>query len=119
MFVDTGSKLEVYVHVKFCDFYKLESEKPHILCKWRFHIQSASDAKFFFGIFWLKPYLKLEISDLSAWRVLLDNFLCIESTIWGPKGVPIQRAAKTIMLHSCDVENCEDTSATMVEKGEI
>ena len=29
----------------------------------------------------------------------LTIFLCIESTIWGPKGVPIQRAAKTIMLH--------------------
>ena len=23
------------------------------------------------------------------------------------------------MLHSCDLENCEDTSATMVQKGEI
>ena len=45
-------------------------------------------------------------------------FLCIESTIWGQKGVSIQCAANTIMLHSCDVENCEDTSATMVEKGE-
>ena len=27
----------------------------------------------------------------------------------------MKRAAKTIILHSCDVENCEDTSATMVE----
>ena len=40
-------------------------------------------------------------------------FLCIESTIWGPKSVPIKRAAKTIMLHSCDIENCEDTPATI------
>ena len=40
--------------------------------------------------------------------------LCIESTIWWPKGVPIKRAAKTIILHRCDVENCEDTSETMV-----
>ena len=47
MFDDTGSKLEVYVYVKFCDFYKLESEKPHILCKWRLNIQSPSEAKFF------------------------------------------------------------------------
>ena len=31
----------------------------------------------------------------------------------------MKRAAKTIMLHNCDVENCEHTSATMVEKGEI
>ena len=31
----------------------------------------------------------------------------------------IKRAAKTIILHSCDVENCEDTSATIVERGEI
>ena len=30
--------------------------------------------------------------------------LCIESTVWGPKGVSIQCAANTIMLHSCDVE---------------
>ena len=47
MIDDTGSKLEVYVYVKFCDFYKLESEKPHILCKWRLNIQSPSEAKFF------------------------------------------------------------------------
>ena len=26
-------------------------------------------------------------------------------------------SAKTIMLHSCDVENCEDTLATMWRKG--
>ena len=51
MFDDTGSKLEVYVYVKFCDFYKLESEKPHILCKWRLNIQSPSEAKFFFWHF--------------------------------------------------------------------
>ena len=59
MFDDTGSKLEVYVYVKFCDFYKLESEKPHILCKWRLNIQSASDAQFFFGIFWLIAVFKI------------------------------------------------------------
>ena len=45
----------------------------------------------------------------------LINFLCIESTIRWPKSTAIKRAAKTIILHSCDVENCEDTSATMVE----
>ena len=28
------------------------------------------------------------------------------------------RGQNYIMLHSCDVENCEDTSATMVEKAE-
>ena len=44
--------------------------------------------------------------------------LRIESTVWGPKGASIQCVANTIMLHSCDVENCEDTSATMLEKGE-
>ena len=44
--------------------------------------------------------------------------LCIESTICRPKSVPIKRAAKTIMLHSCDEEICEDTSETIVEKGE-
>lgn len=51
MFDDTGSKLEVYVYVKFCDFYKLESEKPHILCKWRLNIQSPSEANIFFLAF--------------------------------------------------------------------
>ena len=29
------------------------------------------------------------------------------------------RAVKTIMLHSRDVENCDDKSATTVEKKEI
>ena len=51
MIDDTGSKLEVYVYVKFCDFYKLESEKPHILCKWRLNIQSPSEANIFFLAF--------------------------------------------------------------------
>ena len=41
--------------------------------------------------------------ELNAHRVLLNQFLCIESTIWRPKGVPSKRAAKTIMLHRCDV----------------
>ena len=40
-------------------------------------------------------------------------------TIWRPKSVPIKRAAKTIMLNRCDVKNCEDTSETIEEKGEI
>ena len=48
-------------------------------------------------------------------RPFLTNFLSIESTIWRQKSVAIKRAAKTIMLRSCNVENCEDTSATMVE----
>ena len=43
----------------------------------------------------------------------------MESTIWQPKSIPIKCVAKTMMLHSFDVENYEDTSATMVEKGEI
>ena len=43
----------------------------------------------------------------------------MESAIWRPKSVPIKRAAKTVMLHSYDVENYEDTSATILEKGEI
>ena len=33
--------------------------------------------------------------------------------------MPLKRAAKTIVLHSCDVGNCEDTSATIMERGEI
>ena len=47
------------------------------------------------------------------------TFSCIESTIWRPKSVPLKRATKTIILHSCDVGNCEDTSATTMERGEI
>ena len=48
-------------------------------------------------------------------------FLCIESAISRPKSVPFKRAAKTIMLRGCDVENCKDkdTSKTMVGKGKI
>lgn len=49
----------------------------------------------------------------------LTSFSYIESTIGGRKKKPIKRSAKTIMLHRCDVKNCEDTSVTMVEKGEI
>ena len=33
--------------------------------------------------------------------------------------VSIKRVAKTMILHSGDVENYEDTLANMVEKGEI
>ena len=39
----------------------------------------------------------------------LTIFLCTERTIWRPKSVLIKRAAKTIMLHNYDVENCEDS----------
>ena len=49
----------------------------------------------------------------------MSTLLCIESTIWRSKSVPKKRAAKTIILHSCDVENCGDTSATIMERGEI
>ena len=46
-------------------------------------------------------------------------FLCIESTIWRPESVLVKRAAKTSMLHHCDVENYEDMLATIVKKGRI
>ena len=49
----------------------------------------------------------------------LTIFLRFEITICRPKSVLIKRAAKTITLHSCDVENREDTSAIIVKKGEI
>ena len=49
----------------------------------------------------------------------LSSLLCIESTIWRPKSVPIKRTAKTIILHSCDLEICKDTLTTIVERGEI
>ena len=59
-----------------------------------------------FYVFWLLAVFV----DLSALRVLLDHFfLRIESTIWRQTGVPIERAPKTIMLRSCDIENCEET----------
>ena len=70
-----------------------------------------------------KKRVVVHVTQIFFLLCLVDRcitiFLCIESTIWRPKSVPIKRAAKTIMLHRCDVENCEDTSATMVEKGEI
>ena len=52
----------------------------------------------------------------------MSTFLCIVR--FGGQKVslksdPKKRAAKTIILHSCDVENCEDTSATIMERGEI
>ena len=49
----------------------------------------------------------------------MSIFLSIESTIWRAKIVLVKCAAKAIMLHSYDVENCDVTSATMVEKREI
>ena len=49
----------------------------------------------------------------------LTIFLRFEITICRPKSVLMKRAAKTITLHSCDLENCEDTSAIIVKKGEI
>ena len=33
----------------------------------------------------------------------LPSFLCIESAIWRQKSVLIKRAAKTVILHRCDV----------------
>ena len=76
--------------------------------------------EFFFAFSGWQLYSKLEIIDLSAQRVLPNHFfLRIESTIWRPKSVLIKRAAKTIILQSCDVENCEYTSSILVEKGEI
>ena len=46
-------------------------------------------------------------------------FLRIESTIWRPESVLVKRAVKTCKLHRCDVENYEDTLATIVKKGKI
>ena len=58
-------------------------------------------------------------STLAPSKFSLTIFLRIKSTIWRPKSVSIKRAAKTIMLHCGNVENCEDTSASMVERGEV
>ena len=65
-----------------------------------------------------QQFLKLDIVCITI-VFSLTIFLCNESTIWRPKSVLVKRAAKTIMLHSCDVQNCEDRSATMVEKREM
>ena len=46
------------------------------------------------------------------------TIFCALKVRFGNEKVAIQCAANRIMLHSCDVENCEDTSATMLEKGE-
>ena len=58
-------------------------------------------------------------STLAPRKFSFTIFLRIESAIWRPKSVSIKRVAKTIMLHCGNVENCEDTSASMVERGEI
>ena len=60
--------------------------------------------------------LKLEKTTLAPRAFSLSIFSGIESTLWRRKGVPIKRASKTIMLHSRDVENCENTAATLVGK---
>ena len=46
------------------------------------------------------------------------TIFCALKVQFGDEKVAIRCTANTIMLHSCDVENREDTSATMVEKGE-
>ena len=63
--------------------------------------------------------LKLEKNTLAPRAFSLSIFSGIESTLWQRKGIPIKRAPKTIMLHSRDVENCENTAATLVGKGGI
>ena len=79
---------------------------------------SAYDKKFFLYFLVDSGIQNWNLSTLAPGEFSLSTFLCIESTIWRPKSVPIKRAAKTIKLHSCDVENCEDTSAT-IETGAL
>ena len=85
-------------------------------CSTRYPLVDFVQGEFFFRIFWLIAVFKIKIIQFSVLRGLLNRpiFLCIESTIWRP-----QELAKTIKLHSYDVENCEDTLVTMVDKGEI
>ena len=44
------------------------------------------------------------------------TIFCALKVRFGNEKVAIQCAANRIMLHSCDVENCEDTSATMLKE---
>ena len=76
--------------------------------------------QFFFAFSGSYLYWGLEIIDLSAQRVLLDHLFVHLKYHLGAEKCPYQRAAKLrIMVPSCNVENCKDTLAIMVGKGEI
>ena len=72
---------------------------------------------FFFFIFWLIAVFKISNNRPQCLMSSSWPFFCASEAWFG--GQKCKPAAKTIMLHSCDLENCEDTSATMAQKGEI
>ena len=55
-------------------------------------------------------------STLAPSEFFLTIFCALKIRFGGKKSVPIKRATKTILLHSCDIEKCEET---LVERGEI
>ena len=71
----------------------------------------------FFFIFWLIAVFKIRNNRPQCLMSSSWPFFCASEAWFG--GQKCKPATKTIMLHSCDLENCEDTSATMAQKGEI
>ena len=73
--------------------------------------------RFFFCIFWLIAAFKIKNNrpkrlPSSPWLY----FCALKARFCAQKESSLS-AAKTIMYHSCDVEKCDDTSATMAERG--
>ena len=66
---------------------------------------------FFFFIFWLIAVFKIRNNRPQCLMSSSWPFFCASEAWFG--GQKCKPATKTIMLHSCDLENCEDTSATM------
>ena len=72
---------------------------------------------FCFGIFWLVAVFKIRNNPPKRPASSPWPFFRALKVRFGGQKVFLLSAAKTIMLCSCDVENCDDTSATMAEKG--
>ena len=85
-------------------------------CSTRYPVVDFVQGEFFFRIFWLIAVFKINIIQFSVLRGLLNRpiFCASKVRFGGHKSWPKQSS-----YTSCDVENCEDTLVTMVDKGEI
>ena len=92
----------VFVHCCCSQALPINGKIGWLTCLWLFKVPMTWIFFFAFSGWW--RYLRLEIIDLCAWRVLLVHFFVHWKYDWRPKSVPIKRAAKTIILHSCDVK---------------
>ena len=75
--------------------------------------------RFFFCIFWLIAVFKIKNNRPKRLPSSPWPLFCASKARFGAQKESSSSAAKTIMYHSCDVEKCDDTSATMAETGEI